>query len=391
MRILLLTTSFPLCLGASSGVFVERLAQRLGHRSNLHVLAPATQVPPVLPTDKMYSLSTFTYAPVKWRILAQGNGGIPAALSVNPWLWLLVPSFIASMMVTCFWQARRADIIFANWSICGAVACVVGRLCGLPVVTTLRGADANRVEISLVHRLLIGLCLRLGGRVVAVSDDIAHRMEVMFPAMAGKVVMIPNGVDLVSPHDESGVAEENELTRLLMVGSLIPRKSVQTAFHALARLPAEFLLTVVGEGPEKRTLKTLAENLDIGGRVHFVGHVPPEQITDWLIKADLLVMTSRSEGRPNVVLEAMAAGLPVVGSDIPGIRELITPEVNGKLFPVGDSDALIDCLLPFRNRNFRLRLGEASRRLIIERGLTWENTAELYMKQFEHLIAESKC
>ena len=390
MHILLLTTSFPLRPGASSGVFVERLAQRLGRQCHLHVLAPSAQDPLILAQDRSYSLSTFSYAPAKWRILAQGGGGIPAALSAHPWLWLLVPVLIVSMGINCFWQARRADLIFANWSICGVVAGVVGRLWGRPVVTTLRGGDANRVDSSFIHRFLIGLCLRLGGCVVAVSDDIAHRMKDLFPAMAEKVVMIPNGVDPAPTRNESGDDVENGIVRLVMVGSLVRGKSVQTALHALAHLPEEFLLTVVGDGPEKEALIALVANLGIGERVRFIGRVPPEQVPGWLAKADVLVMTSRSEGRPNAVLEAMAAGLPVVGSDIPGIRELVTSEVNGMLFPVGDCNALVACLLPFRDRTLRLRLGEASRRSIVERGLTWENTAALYMRQFERLLAGRK-
>lgn len=387
MNILLLTTSFPLRRGAASGVFVERLAQRLGEQGHIHVLAPAAQEPALLAEDRMYELSTFFYAPAKWRTLAQGGGGIPAALSAKPWLWLLVPFFIAAMLIACFRHARRADLIFANWSICGVVAGIVGRLWGRPVVTTLRGEDANRVDSSLIQRILIGLCLRLGGRVVAVSDDIAYRMKEMFPAMAEKVVMIPNGVDPVLSHEISSGNADNGIVRLIMVGSLIPRKSVQTALQALARLPEEFMLTIIGDGPERLELTALAETLGTGERVRFVGHVQPEQIPDWLVKADILVMASRSEGRPNAVLEAMAAGLPVVGSDLPGIRELVTPEVNGKIFSVGDSGELAACLLSLQDRRLRLCLGDAARRSIVERGLTWENTAALYRRQFEQLLA----
>ena len=386
MNILLLTTSFPLRRGAASGVFVERLAQRLGHRCNLNVLAPATQKPHILAKDRMYKLSTFSYAPAKWRILAQGGGGIPAALSAKPWLWLLVPFFMAAMLITCFRHARRADLIFANWSICGVAAGIVGRLWGCPVVTTLRGEDANRVVSSVVQRILLGLCLRLAERVVAVSDDISNQMKELFPKMADKVVMIPNGVDLVPHREESSKDLENVVIRLLMVGSLIPRKCVETALEALAQLPEIFVLTVIGDGPERGALMELTETLGIRERVHFVGHVQPEHIPGWLVKADILVMASRSEGRPNAVLEAMAAGLPVVGSDIPGIRELVAPEVNAKIFPVGDSEKLAACLLSLRDRTLRLSFGEAARRSIIERGLTWEKTAALYMRQFEQLL-----
>lgn len=387
MHILVLTTSFPLSPDSSSGVFIERLAQELGHQCNLHVLAPAARYPVHLADEKRYQLSTFSYAPAKWQVLAQAGGGIPAALSANPWLWLLVPFFITSMLVTCFWQARRAELIFANWSICGVIAGVVGFILRRPVLTTLRGEDANRIESSGMHRLLIGLCLRMCDCVSAVSDDIAIRVQNLYPAMASKVAMIPNGVEPLPLRNNISEDTGDNSIRLLIVGSLIPRKSIQTALHALARLPAEFRLTVVGGGPERESLITLATTLGISARVHFTGHVPPNQIPEQLMKSDVLILTSRSEGRPNVVLEAMAAGLPVVGSDIPGIRELVIPSINGKLFPVADVNALVECLLPLCDRTLRRQLGEASHRMISERGLTWKNTAAIYMQQFEQLLA----
>ena len=390
MHILLLTTSFPLTPNASSGVFVERLAQHLGTQCHLHVLAPASCEASQSLKNKMYQLSTFSYAPAKWQLLAHNNGGIPAALSANPWLWLLVPFFISSMILNCFWKARRAELIFANWSICGVVAGIIGLMLRRPVLTTLRGEDANRIESSLVHRFLVGFCLRLGGGLVTVSDDIANRVKILFPTMSAKVVMIPNGVNLLPVRNNYDARTENNKICLLMVGSLIPRKSVQIALHALASLPEEFLLTVVGDGSERESLISLASTLGLEKRVHFVGHIPPEQVSNWLAKADILVMTSRSEGRPNAVLEAMAASLPVVASDIPGHRELITSEINGKLFPVGNSDALVHCLLPLKDPVLRQQFGEASRHSIFERDLSWESTAERYLQQFNQLLAESK-
>lgn len=388
LRVLLLTTSFPLTSDASSGVFVERLAQRLAQRCQLHVLAPAGREPVSMMHGIKYRLSTYRYAPARWQLLAHGGGGIPAALAARPWLNVLVPLFIASMAIHCLWHARRADIIFANWSICGVIAGVVGRLLGRPVVTTIRGEDANRAASSFIHRWMIMLCLRLGGRVVTVSDDLVLCIKALFPSLVERVVMIPNGVDVMMEGEGSHEQSGDTAIRLLMIGSLIPRKSVATALSALAKLPEQYSLTVLGDGVEREALQKMVTHLDLGERVNFIGHVPPAEVSHWLAKADVLVMTSRSEGRPNAVLEAMAAGLPVVGSDIPGVRELVIPEVSGALFPVGHVDALVNCLLPLADESLRRRLGAGARRFINEQGLTWENSAALYLRQFEQLLIE---
>ena len=365
-------------------MFVERLAQQLSQHCQLHVLAPAGMLPANVMAGRTYALSTFKYAPANWQVLAHGGGGIPAALGARPWLRLLIPLFIASMVWNCFWHARRAEIIFANWSVCGVVAGVVGRLLGCPVVTTVRGEDANRADGSFLHRMLIALCFQLGQRVVTVSDDIANSLEKRFPSMADCVVMIPNGVDMDVVNDSAAQCSGSAV-RILMIGSLIPRKSVQTALQALTRLPANFTLTVLGDGPERERLEILVDTLALSDRVTLAGHVPPDEVRHWLGRADVLVMTSLSEGRPNAVLEAMAAALPVVGSDIPGLRELVLPGESGELFPVGDDSALANALLPLTDKTLRRRLGERARHLIDEHGLTWKNCAIRYLQQFERL------
>ncbi len=390
MHILLLTTSFPLRPTSASGIFVERLASELGQQCQLHVLAPASTTPPALPKNKTYQLTTFSYAPQELQILAQTNGGIPAALVTKPWLWLLIPLFITSMLFSCLWHARRTNLIFANWSICGAIAGIVGRIWSRPVITTLRGEDANRIESSLFHRLLIWLCLNLGNSVVTVSSDIATRIKHIFPTMAHKIRMIPNGVYLVQDYNNQHSDKHEDKVQLIILGSLIPRKSVQTALSALACLPTDYLLTIIGDGPEMNSLRMLANSLGIVERVHFVGSVPPEQVSTWLKNADVFIASSLSEGRPNAMLEAMATGLPIIATNIPGHRELVTTNVNGNFFAINDVDGLVISLLSLHDKNLRQRYGEASRHYIVEQGLTWENSARLYMNLFTQLTSENK-
>ena len=388
MQILLLTTSFPVKEGASSGIFVERLAQRLGRNCRLRILAPSADSPAKKSNNKPYELVTFRYAPTKWQILAHGGGGIPATLNAQPWTMVLLPFFLVSMFLRCVKYAREADIIFANWSICGVIAGVVGGITGRPVVTTLRGEDANRAQSSRIHRFLISLCFRLNRRVVTVSNDIAMHLSKLFPAFVYKIVMIPNGVDSLSLQNNPHKIVEKSTINLIMVGSLIPRKAVSTALYALDILPQEFVLTILGDGPEMSRLRSLVNNLGMNERVCFAGHIQPEQISLWFADADVLVMTSKSEGRPNVVLEALAAGIPVVGSDIPGLRELILPNVNGVLFPFEDHKALASSLLRLADRELRIRLGEGGQRFIEEKNLTWENTAARYMSEFRQFCSK---
>lgn len=386
MRILLLTTSFPVKKGASSGVFVERLAKRLGLKCDVSVLAPAANVSNQSIKNKSYNLFTFRYAPVKWQILAHGGGGIPPTLKARPYTVLLLPFFVVSMFFNTLWYSRKVDLIFANWSICGVVAGVAGRVSGKPVLTTLRGEDANRAKSSRINRFIVNLCLKLNRRIVTVSNDLERSISIQFPSDAHKIVMIPNGVEMPLPLKSVEKMKEPRSVNLVSVGSIIPRKDLTTALKALSMLPQEFTLTIIGDGPERSRMISLSKELDIESRVIFIGHIVPEKITNYLKNFDVFLITSISEGRPNALLEACACGVPVVGSNIPGIREIIVPDINGVLFPVGEHETLARKLFVFSDISLRRRLGDAGRRLIEERGLTWENTADKYMQQFRNIL-----
>ncbi|MGB3221268.1 MAG: glycosyltransferase family 4 protein [Desulforhopalus sp.] len=378
----MLTTSFPVKEGASSGVFVERLAKKLALKSDVYVLAPAADILFEKKNERSYQLFTFRYAPMKWQVLAHGGGGIPAILASRPITLLLLPVFLVSMLMHSILYVRKVDLIFANWSICGLIAGIAGFATGKPVITTIRGEDGNRAKYSRVHRLVMNLCLRLNKRIVTVSDDIAMSLSRQFPSMEQKIVMIPNGVDLISTKSRANEHTQKKEVKLVIVGSLIPRKDVSTALKALSLLPLWFKLTIIGDGPDRKYLVSLSRELHLQSRVRFEGHVTPEEIPSYLGNSDVFLITSKSEGRPNALLEACASGLPTVGSDIPGVREIIISDVNGVLFPVGDHEALAHRLLPFSDLSLRHQLGNSGRRLIEERGLTWENTADQYIQEF---------
>lgn len=388
LSVLLLTTSYPLHTGSVSGVFVQRLAAALVRRCQLRVVAPAdtsgTPTPAVSP-----AATTFRYAPQRLQTLAHGAGGIPAALAAHRAHLLLVPPFLFAMLAACWHHSRGAQILFANWSICGIAAGLVGRLRGIPVVVTLRGEDANRVGKGRLFRMMLSLCARLCDRVVTVSNAMAEALRVSVPAVADKLVTIPNGVaqaflDVPPPRTDG-----DEL-RLLCVASLIPRKSVSTLIRALAALPGRYTLSIVGEGVEEAALRRLADTLGIARRVRFLPFQPPERLPALLAESDILVLPSLAEGRPNVVLEAFAAARPVVASDIDGLRELVGADIRGLLFNPGDAGALSDCLMRLNDPALRANLAERARRFIIDEGLTWDCAAERYTRLFESLIARDR-
>ena len=207
-----------------------------------------------------------------------------------------------------------------------------------------------------------------------------------------RVRVIYNGVDttLLASGDERGLRarlgigpDEIVLTR---VGSLIHRKGVDLMLQAFAELlgihPRCHLL-VVGEGPDRQELQALAGRLGIDRRVHFTGLVPSAGavLRD---ATDLAVSPARSEGFGLTVIEAGAFGLPVVATDTPGMREILTNEENGLIVPVENVPALVAALARLvSDPATRRRFGQALRETVERRF-----SIQRYVREFEETYAE---
>ncbi|MBL6751692.1 MAG: glycosyltransferase [Nevskia sp.] len=392
LRVLLVTTSFPESADDPSGVFVERLASHLARRAAVTVLAPAGRSARRDPAGALRVLRV-RYAPAAWRGLTGSPGGIPVALDRNPWLWPVVPLLLAALFARCLALARHADVVHANWSIVGVIAGCAARLAGRPLVTTLRGEDVNRAARSPLYRGILGLCLRLSGRVAVVSQAMLGNVAAQFPQWRSRCVFVANGVARPAsaapaahraPGDAAGLS-------LVAVGSLIPRKDVATIIRALARLDGlpGVRLEVIGDGAERAALERLAASLGVGARVRFCGQVPPPEVAGSLARAQAFVLSSRSEGRSNALLEALAAGLPVLATDIEGVAEIVEDGVNGLLFGAGDDAALAAQIRRLADDPaLRERLAQAAAATVGERLRSWEQCAAQYVELYRAVRAE---
>ena len=230
----------------------------------------------------------------------------------------------------------RIDLIDAHYFYPDGVAAVMlARHFGLPVVVTGRGTDLNRIpDFSIPRRLIAQAAARADG-LITVTQALKDVL-VQLGMADRKVQVLRNGVDLehFRPLDRQQARKKLGMrsgTWLLSVGLLDPRKAHHRVIEALADLP-DVNLMIVGEGPERARLSSLTRVFSLEDRVHFAGLVSPEELPLYYSAADLFVLASEREGWANVLLEAMACGTPIVASDIPGTREVITGEAPGKLF-----------------------------------------------------------
>ena len=276
----------------------------------------------------------------------------------------------------------HAHSIFFHVSL---VAAVLTRFKKLPMVTTAHLGSpeelGGRVAMatSLFEKTIGRVILRRSDAVIAVSqavgDHIAKGMK-----YRERLHVIPNGVDLTrfrpTPHAEGPV-------RVMVVGRLIfnkgPQFVVEAAPKVLARYP-DTRFVFVGDGPMEEELRAEVLRSGIGGNVEFLGH--RDDIPELLAAGSMAVRASLSEGLPLVALEAMAAGLPVIATDVGGTREVVDDGMTGYLLQPNDVEGLVDriCRL-VGDAQLRSAMGERGRALV-EQGYDWsriaERTAEVY-------------
>ena len=204
--------------------------------------------------------------------------------------------------------------------------------------------------------------------VVCVSEAVREyaRDEAQIPAE--KLVVIPNAIDVdiqraAKPLDLTSIGVGESRRVILCVGRLHPQKGMdwllKTMPAVFERLPEHDLL-IVGTGPDETRLRAQARDLQIGDRVHFAGW--RDDVPCLMAASSQLVLTSRWEGMPNVVLEAMAAALPIVATNTHGIRELLGADYAEQTVEFGDSQALTDRLTSFgRDAALATRIGAENR------------------------------
>ncbi|TPI50679.1 MULTISPECIES: glycosyltransferase family 4 protein [unclassified Mesorhizobium] len=216
-------------------------------------------------------------------------------------------------------------------------------------------------------RLVSGIILRQADRLVMQTDAIVKTLP---DTLRRKAHVIGNPCEVIGNPCEATDAYKdhgNEMFRLVAVGRLVEQKGFDTLIKAFAKITTEFpawALTIFGEGPDRVLLQRQIDALDLEDRVKLAGIT--ERPGEWARDASLFVLPSRYEGFPNVLIEAMAAGLPVVATDCDfGPSEIIEPGVSGLLVPVDDVAELASamaCLM--RNNALRHKMGRSARKTI---------------------------
>jgi glycosyltransferase involved in cell wall biosynthesis len=313
-------------------------------------------------------------------------------LSILPLIWHIRRNF----------QFDLIDVHFAYPD--GIAGCLLAKLFRCPVTVTLRGT-IGKLSQFLLRRLQIQWVLQAASRIFTVSKSLGD-IAISLGADSEKVQVIPNGVDTglfcISDRDQArrGLGLPLDRKIILSVGALSERKGHHRIVEVLPRIVAQrpdVEYVVVGEGGVEGDigpiLRQLSKDLGVQDRVHLVGGRSHDEIGHWLAAADVFCLATSNEGMANVILEALASGIPVVATHVGGNAELIENGTNGYLVQLGDQEALARELLSALELKWnRTKISDPMRLR------SWDATAVQIVKAFDaicskqhrnHLVKES--
>lgn len=286
-------------------------------------------------------------------------------------------------------RRRRPALVHAHTSKPGLLARLAGTAWGIPALYTPHGFYFH-YDIPPWKRRLYREIERVAGmwttRLICVTEEEARQADEAQLVPASKVVVLPNALrldqceakrDRAAVRAEFGVPLHAPL--FVMVGRLASPKDPHTLIRAADRLRGDVHVLFAGDGPQREEVAGLARELGLEKQVHLAGH--RDDVLDLTAAADVAVLSSKWEGLPFALLEAMALSRPVVASDVSGCRDALGGTGAGVLVPVADPDAMAKALgLLIADPNGRARMGEKGRRLVEEK-----YSAGLWIKRLEAL------
>lgn len=395
LRTLLFSTLYPSSARPVHGIFVEtRLRELLKSGvAEARVIAPVPWFPGR--GQRWGDYATIARTPPR-----EERNGLdvrhPRYLVVPKVGMTLAPLLLALGSVAAVRQTLQEgfdfDLIDAHYYYPdGVAAAMLARWFNRPLTITARGTDLNLIPRYTLPRQMIRWAARRADASIGVCKALVEVLRGL-GIPSDRLHVMRNGVDLERFHPVAAAEARRHLAvggcpLLLSVGHLIERKGHHLVIEALAKLGGAYpdaRLMIVGEGPERASLETLAHRLGVRDRVTLVGSVPNTDLYMWYSAADLVVLASSREGWANVLLESMACGTPVIATNIWGTPEVVaTPDV-GRLVDQRNAEAIAGALLgalawPFDRPTIR-RYAE---------GFSWRQTTNDQVAVFERIAQQS--
>ena len=399
--VVMVTTSYPRFPGDSVGTFMEPIARSVAARGHeVHVVAPWHPLVDRPAEDRGVHLHFYRYAPMRSLNVFGYAAAMRADVSLRAAAYIAAPLALAAGWRAVRSVARRfrATVMHGHWVVPGGVTAAAAAP-SLPLVISLHGSDVYVAETLAPARIAARQAFRRAGFVTACSGDLARR-AVALGAAPERIETVPYGVDVdrFRPDVQARRTERQALAvhegtpLVVAAGRLVRKKGFEYLIDAMARLPAA-VLALAGDGTLAGDLRERARAAGVADRIRFLGNLTQDRVGGLFAAADVVCIPSvrddggNVDGLPNVLMEALASGTPVVTTAAGGILSVVDDGVTAFVVPERDSPAIAACIgriiaQPALGR----QVGAAARRLVDDR-FGWDRAAERFEAAYASALA----
>jgi glycosyltransferase involved in cell wall biosynthesis len=406
MRIAVITSSYPRFEGDGAAPFIKSICEQLveaGHA--VEVAAPFDELCGPMETHGV-ALRRFRYSPLKsWHIMGHARS-LDGDIRLRPLAILLLPFFLVAAFVQ-LWKItgrQKSEVVYAHWVIPnGLPAAAVARLRHVPLMISLHGSDIFVASSNFIYRAAARWIFKRCAAVTACSPEL--RDKAMALGAPPDTHLVPYGADpqLFTPANRStekrhrqGISDGAVVVSSL--GRLVYKKGLDVLIEAmpavLAQCPQVYCL-LGGDGPLRAELERQAGLCGVREKIIFAGRVPWNEAPDFLACVDIFVLPSvrdkagNMDGLPNVMLEAMACGVPVIASNLGGVPLVVRNNENGRLVGPGDVRALAAAIIELaQDAELRGRLS-CNGRISIEQEFNWKKVVERLIGYMEQAVGKT--
>lgn len=389
LRVLLITNLFPNPQDYLRGIFVFNMVKELRKKCNVKIISPLPWIPVFLKNTKKYqqiAAVSKEYTIDGIEIYSPKYLAIPKAGAFHTFSLFLSLLGIVNKLKT------DIDIINVHWVFPDGVAVSwLAKLFNKSCVLSARGCDINLYTQYLFRKPQIVSSLKKANKITAISTnqkDVIKELGIE----DDKVTVIRNGVDSNSFNIKSKSKCRHTLSIdsndkiIIFVGQIIEVKGFNYLIKAIKMLNEKGLnkykVKAIGEGHLRPNFEKIIKEFDLQESITFIGEKSREEIPLWFGACDLLCLPSIREGCPNVILEALASGRPVIASKVGGIPELVNDR-NGILFEKGNVEQLANALTRALEREWDSQIIQDT-----IKEYTWESIANQYLNVYKEIFSK---
>lgn len=397
-KVLVTATTFPRWRKDTTPSFVYDLSQRISAKYKIVVLAPHHKGAKKYERLNNLDIRRFAYfKPEKLQKLCYGAGIIPnmknSFLAKSQMPLLIISEFFASSRII---KKEKIDLIHAHWMLPqGFIGIFLKKKFRIPLLVTVHGSDVFPLK-SRFFRMLQKFVLKNVDYMTVNSYAAKNELTKRFPDYSAKIRVIPMGVDL-SLFKKRIVKKPVKYSKnrlLLFIGRLNEQKGLQYLIRAVPEIigyEPNVKLLIIGEGQYKKTLQDIATEKDANAYIEFLGALPHKDIAYYYNIADIFVMPSLSdktgtEALGLALLEAMASGCAVIGTNVGGIPYIIKNGSNGLLVEQKNSNELAKATITLLKDTKKSEKLAKNAKEFVRKNYSWEKVAKDFIKVYENAL-----